>query len=194
MDVARHAFAARGYDGVRTQDIAAAAGISEALIYQHFASKRELYEEVIRQSAAALGDRLSEATSAIPKKERLDRGLEAFVEFVADRSSGWSLLVSRVSDPDLLAYQRDTHRACIRSLTALFAAERGGSRDGGEERQLEQLAEALAGGAEALATWWSEHPRAPRADGVSMLVDFAKRGLESSGSGGAKRSAARRSR
>src|SRR5437868_3088101 len=71
LEVARHAFAARGYDGLRTQEIAKAAGVSEALIYQHFASKRELYEEVVDRSAAALREILAGATTESAKGERL---------------------------------------------------------------------------------------------------------------------------
>ena len=177
LEVARHAFAARGYDGLRTQEIAKAAGVSEALIYQHFTIKRELYEEVVDRSATALRETLGGATTGSAKGERLERGLEAFVEFVADRSSGWSLLVSRVGDPEVLAHQRAAHRSCIEALTELFVAESQGDRS---RRQLEQLAEAIGGGAEALATWWSEHPKASRAEGLSMLVDFARRSLEAS--------------
>jgi AcrR family transcriptional regulator len=179
VDVASHAFAARGYDGVRTQELASAAGVSEALIYQHFASKRELYEEVVRRSAETLDRRLDEATAGAPAGERLERGLEAFVEFVADRSSGWALLVSRVSDADVLAYQREVHRSCIGALLNLFVAEAGGASSARMRRQLEQLTEAIAGGAEALANWWSDNPKARRSEGMSMLVDFARRGLDS---------------
>jgi AcrR family transcriptional regulator len=185
LDVARHAFSARGYDGVRTQELAAAAGISEALIYQHFASKRDLYREVVRRSAEALAERLGDATRGVVPEERLERGLEAFVAFVADRSSGWALLLSRVSDPDILAYQREAYQACMRTLTELFAAE-AGKKSARRGRQLEQLAEAIAGGAEALANWWSDNPNADRAEGMSLIVDFARRGLESIGSPGAE--------
>jgi AcrR family transcriptional regulator len=179
VEVARHAFAARGYDGVRTQDLAAAARVSEALIYQHFATKRDLYEEVVSRSEEALRGRLTEAVTQGPSEQRLARGLEAFVEFVADRSTGWALLVSRVSDAEILAYQREVHSGCIAALAELFAAEAGGSRSGARRRQLEQLAEAIAGGATALANWWSENPKTARREGTAMLVDFAVRGLDS---------------
>src|SRR5207344_2664777 len=44
---ARDAFLASGYAGARTKDIAERAGITEAVIYRHFASKEELFEEAI---------------------------------------------------------------------------------------------------------------------------------------------------
>ena len=39
-------FAARGIDGVSMRDIAQAAGVREAAIYRHFASKEELAREI----------------------------------------------------------------------------------------------------------------------------------------------------
>ncbi len=39
-------FAERGFDAVTTRDIAAAAGVSEALLYRHFASKQHIYEAI----------------------------------------------------------------------------------------------------------------------------------------------------
>ncbi len=44
---ARDAFVARGYSGTSTREIAEAAGVSEALIFRHFESKRRLFEEAI---------------------------------------------------------------------------------------------------------------------------------------------------
>ena len=47
VDAARQAFLAYGYSGARTRDIADRAGVTEALLYRHFASKQELFEEAI---------------------------------------------------------------------------------------------------------------------------------------------------
>lgn len=49
LDAARSVFAERGYEGAKTQQIAAAAKVSEALVYRHFPSKSALYRAVLRQ-------------------------------------------------------------------------------------------------------------------------------------------------
>lgn len=41
-------FAGRGFDAVTTKEIAEVAGISEALLYRHFASKHELYDAILQ--------------------------------------------------------------------------------------------------------------------------------------------------
>jgi AcrR family transcriptional regulator len=178
VEVARNAFAARGYDGVRTQELAKAAGISEALIYQHFTNKADLYREVATRTCEDLGEQLAAVAAVAPAGDRLERGLEAFLAFVADRSSGWAMLASRVSDPEVEPSQRAAYRSCVGALTDLFQAEVGGKRSAAVRRQLEQLAEAIAGGAEALAKYWNDHPKARRAEGTAMLIDFARHGID----------------
>lgn len=44
---ARKVFAARGYQGTRTRDIAGACGINEATIYKHFKGKEDLFLAVL---------------------------------------------------------------------------------------------------------------------------------------------------
>jgi AcrR family transcriptional regulator len=47
IEAARPLFAERGFHAVTVREIAKAAGISEALIYKHFPSKEELYNELL---------------------------------------------------------------------------------------------------------------------------------------------------
>lgn len=49
LEAARKVFAESGYEGAKTQRIAAVAKISEALVYRHYPSKEALYRAVLRQ-------------------------------------------------------------------------------------------------------------------------------------------------
>lgn len=179
IEIARHAFAARGYEGVRTQDIAAVAGVSEALLYRHFESKRDLFLEVMRGSAAALQERVGQAIATAPEGRQLDDALGAFVEFVADRSSGWSMIGAQVADDEIAAAQQVARRECLAVLVDVLAADAGAGRSAAERRRIEQLAEVIAGGAESLAVWWSNNPKVSHQEGEAMLVGFARETLAS---------------
>lgn len=48
LKAAQTEFAKKGYEGTKTQQIAAAAQVSEALVYRHFPSKLALYRAVLR--------------------------------------------------------------------------------------------------------------------------------------------------
>ena len=47
LNVALNAFSSRGFKGTTTKQIAAAAGVAEAVIFQHFPSKEALYSAVL---------------------------------------------------------------------------------------------------------------------------------------------------
>ena len=44
LQAVKRVFAAKGFDGATTRELAEAAGVSEALLYKHFPSKESLYE------------------------------------------------------------------------------------------------------------------------------------------------------
>jgi len=52
LAVAKLLFADKGYHGVSVDEIAKRLGVSPAVLYQHFASKEVLYENVLAQNAA----------------------------------------------------------------------------------------------------------------------------------------------
>lgn len=47
LQVAMRLFSERGFSGTTTKEIAAAAGVSEAIIFRHFANKDELYTAIL---------------------------------------------------------------------------------------------------------------------------------------------------
>jgi len=53
LTAARRCFALHGYAGTTTRSVAAAAGISEALLFKHFSSKAVLYAEILAEECEA---------------------------------------------------------------------------------------------------------------------------------------------
>ncbi len=47
LKAAIESFAQKGFAGTKTKDIAAAAGVSEAILFRHFASKEDLYHAIL---------------------------------------------------------------------------------------------------------------------------------------------------
>ena len=52
LDAATHLFAARGFDGVTTDEIARAAGVNKAMINYHFGGKEGLYRAILLETFA----------------------------------------------------------------------------------------------------------------------------------------------
>jgi AcrR family transcriptional regulator len=179
LQLTSRAFAERGYDGVRTAELAESAGVSEALIYQHFRTKAELYRAAVERSADLLQERLVRAAApGPPLEERLERGIAAFFGFVSEPGNAWTVLTLNVSDPELRAYQRELRARATGAIADLLALDERASRSGLARGQLEQLAEIMVGGAESLATWWAQHPKANQEELVSLLRAFVWSGYD----------------
>jgi AcrR family transcriptional regulator len=179
LQLTSRAFAERGYDGVRTAELAESAGVSEALIYQHFRTKAELYRAAVDRSADIFGERLGPAIApGPPVEERLQRGFDAFLSFVAEPGNAWTVLTLNVSDPELRDYQRELRTRAIGVLADMLALDPRAESSSLQRAELEQLAEIIAGGAEALATWWSQNPKAERSELVSLLTGFVWSGFD----------------
>ena len=55
LRIAVELFSERGFEGTTTKSIAAAAGVSEGIIFQHFATKEELYSSILDYMAKESG-------------------------------------------------------------------------------------------------------------------------------------------
>lgn len=86
-------FGTRGYHNVSMDDVAEAAGVSKALVYQHFESKDELYMEVLTTFQQRIAENVLPAWSQdLPQQERFWRGFVAFFQFVEENKQAWGVL------------------------------------------------------------------------------------------------------
>ena len=87
LETAQALIARTGPEGLRLQDIAAAAGISHPLILHHFGSREGLVRELTRQAVAELRDKLvaAMASSEYSVEQQLDRVFDAFRDGLAQR-------------------------------------------------------------------------------------------------------------
>ncbi len=107
---AERLFAARGFDGVTTRDVASAAGVNISTLHFHWSNKRTLYEAVCRLQARQLlrfverADRTTERQEVPPPIDRIERwvdqSLGLLIENPAIARLAWQS-VSGQSAPDL---------------------------------------------------------------------------------------------
>jgi AcrR family transcriptional regulator len=183
LDSALAVFSQHGYHSASIDDIAGEAGVSKALIYEHFASKQELHADLIARNARELTQRVAGALSGVEVEstsERLATGLEAFFAFVEERRDAWRMLFRDAADPESSAVLDRMVEQVTAEVTVLISQDPGARELArmGEERSLRLLAEMLVGGAQSMANWWTEHPEASRAQLVEIAMDFAWLGLE----------------
>jgi AcrR family transcriptional regulator len=180
LDAAVEAFAARGYDGASMRAIAAASGVTKPVLYDHFASKRDLFVALIETISAGLMRRAAEAMALdLPLGERITAGIDAFFEEVEARpAEARLLLVTPRAEPALAEASRALQDRVTLALADLLAAEPGllaGARD--RPRRLEMAAEFVKQGLHGLAEWWAGHPDVPRAQVAAAAREIVWSGL-----------------
>jgi AcrR family transcriptional regulator len=101
LEVARQVLAQRGFYETTMAEIADSAGVTKPVLYQHFASKRDLYTAVLED----IGERLlaavlSAVASAETPRQQVHLGFEAYVRFVEDDTEGFQILFCGTSRQD----------------------------------------------------------------------------------------------
>jgi AcrR family transcriptional regulator len=175
-DAASALFAERGYAAARLEDIAAAAGVTKQLLYQHFRSKKELHMALLVKHRDGVLGRLAAGMSRPgPLAERIERTTDEWFAYVEENPYASAMLFrDTTGDPDVQAFHRELHATARAANAALLRAEPG--LDIPEER-LEPLAELIRSAITGLAIWWGEHPDVPRSTVVDVAVSVLMNGL-----------------
>ncbi len=93
LDVALEVFAAAGFHGASMNDVAEAAGVTKPVLYQHFDSKRELYQALLEEVGSRLLEAIAKATAeATDGKSQTELGFRAYFRWVADDHDAFKLL------------------------------------------------------------------------------------------------------
>jgi AcrR family transcriptional regulator len=164
-------FGRRGPRDMRMEDIAAAAGVTKAVVYDHFKSKDELHAEVL---ARASDDLVTYVTEAIfefeTPKDRFRAALRATFEIVARRPDIRALLLGQEGpDPKVHRAAVKAHHTARRAIATLYLTNPlflRGRRD--RERRAEHVAQAGMGAINALVALGIEQKLDP-----DYLADLA---------------------
>ncbi|WP_394837326.1 TetR/AcrR family transcriptional regulator [Pendulispora rubella] len=112
------AFSAQPYDEVSLDEIARAAGVSRALIFHYFPTKRDFYIATMQAAASEfLAATVEEAGTPL---ERLNLGLEGHFRYVEEHASGYSALLRGGigSDPEILKIVELTRTHILKVILA----------------------------------------------------------------------------
>jgi AcrR family transcriptional regulator len=175
--VATEVFAQRGYAGASIDEIARRAGVSAPVIYDHFASKRELHERLLERTRDEL---LEMWTTALAGSEspavRIPRSIEAWAAYVEAHPFAARMYFREASgDPEVEAAHRRIHDQARAALTAIVGALPGAEA---YDDSLEMAAEIIRSGLTGLAVWWSEHPEVSRDAIVRTAIAVLWTGFE----------------
>jgi len=176
LAAAKKLFSASGYAATSIDDIAAAAGVTKPVVYDHFSSKQSLYfalmrrlrDELLGAAAASL------SSAAATPRDRFHRAIETFFQQVKrDPAIVSVLFVQSRTEPDL---SREWGRLQAEAMANLKPLARA-LAPGLHPWQLDVAVSFLHHGLNASAEAW---PRsASPAEMADLIVTLMWRGLES---------------
>lgn len=169
LEVALRLFAVRGFAATTMDDIAAAAGVTKPLLYQHFESKRALYLELVDSVARDMLVAIGEATSAADgPRQQVEAGFAAYFNLVVEHQSAFKLLFGSdvPDDPELSGALRRVEDTVAEAVGALIDAGLDS-----EHRRL--LAYAVVGMATGASRHWlaGNNRTGPHALGAPLSED-----------------------
>lgn len=175
-------FAERGYRSASIEEIARRSGVSPPVIYDHFASKLDLYRQLLEVHFAQLRSIWGrDFPGADPPAERAGRAIDAWFSYV-EAHAGAAKLLFREPSGDRRAEEVHAEVAAgsRADVMKLFVAERRaeGAPEALTAESLEMVWVVLRGVLQGLALWWADHPGVSREQVVAMAMNSLWIGFE----------------
>lgn len=126
LDSALEVFATSGFHATSMNDVAEAAGVTKPVLYQHFASKRDLFLELLQDVGGQLQAAILAAAGTAPgPRQQVEAGFAAYFRHVDGNRSAFTVLFgsgARVDSEFTEAVQR-VEAAIAESVAALIDAD-----------------------------------------------------------------------
>ncbi len=174
-DAAAGLFAERGFQGASIDEIARRSGVTPPVLYDHFASKQELYRCLLERHFAELRQVWRENfVGDDPPSRRVARSFDAWFAYIEGHPfAGRMLFRDTTGDPKVGAMHLEVAAGSRAAIMSLFSSQPGAEDVIGPEGEegLEMAWIVMRGVLQGLAMWWYEHPRVPRERVVATAMN-----------------------
>ena len=182
IDSALEEFAAGGYAGTSMGAIAERAGITRAVLYDHFESKQALYLALLEEHEVPFLSHVgARITGSGDVRERMRETIDTVFAFAEQEPTSWRLLFGGdvSGDDEPARARRQVHAQLVGAVTALLAADAEAA--GIEPAALEAIVEMLIGALCGAVEWRRDNPDVSVEELVDAGVDLMWTGLGQSG-------------
>ncbi|MFJ8753525.1 TetR family transcriptional regulator [Streptomyces sp. NPDC102441] len=176
LDIGRALFADKGFEGTSVEEIAARAGVSKPVVYEHFGGKEGLYAVVVDREMRQLLDLVTGALTAGHPRELLEQAAFALLDYIETYTDGFRILVR--DSP--VAQSTGTFASLISDIATQVEDILGLEfKARGFDPKLAPLyAQALVGMVALTGQWWLDVRKPKKAEVAAHLVNLAWHGLE----------------
>ncbi len=176
LDVGRSLFAERGFEATSIEEVAARAGVSKPVVYEHFGGKEGLYAVVVDRELQLILDRFTSALSAPGRpRELLERAALVLLDYIEEDTLGFRVLTRDApvtsGGGTFSSLIGEVARKVEHILADQFDAR-------GYDPQLAELySQALVGMVALVGQWWLDTRSPPKHEVAAHLVNLAYNGL-----------------
>jgi len=176
LEIGRKLFAEKGFEGTSVEEIAASAGVSKPVVYEHFGGKEGLYAVVVDHEIRNLLEAMTSAlTTRARPREILEIAALTLLGYIETESDGFRILVRdspvTQSSGGFASLISDVAGHVEHILAAQFAAR------GFDARVAPLYAQMLVGMVALTGQFWLDHRNVDKAEVAAHLVNLAWNGL-----------------
>jgi AcrR family transcriptional regulator len=175
VEVGRRLFAEKGLDGTSVEEIAAKAGVSKPVVYEHFGGKEGLYAVVVDREMETLLAVITGALHSGHPRELLEQVAFALLDYVEANADGFRILVRDsgvgTSSGGFASLISDIATQVEHILGSEFKTR------GFDPKLATMYSQMLVGMVALTGQWWLDARRPRKAEVVAHLVNLAWNGL-----------------
>jgi AcrR family transcriptional regulator len=176
LDIGRRLFAERGLDGTSIEEIAARAGVSKPVVYEHFGGKEGLYAVVVDREVERF---LALATTLLDGEEdtmaKFEIAAVELLKYIQENSDGFRILV-RDSNPTSGSGTFASLMGDIASQVEHILGDVLKTR-GYDPKLAPIYAQMLVGMVASAGQWWLDERKPKLEEMAAHLVNLAWNGL-----------------
>ena len=175
LGIGRKLFAERGFEGTSIEEIAAQAGVSKPVVYEHFGGKEGLYAVVVDREVERLLTTATEILGGAQTREKFEAAAVALLRYIEDNADGFRILV-RDSHPASGGGNFGSLISDIASQVEYILGDFFRAR-GYDPKLAPMYAQMLVGMVAVTGQWWLD-ARKPKVEVVAAhLINLAWNGL-----------------
>lgn len=176
LDIGRHLFAERGYDGTSIEEVASRAGVSKPVVYEHFGGKEGLYAVVVDREIRQLLATVTEGLGGEMARSKIEAAALALFGYIEENGDGFRILLR---NQPAAAATSGTFAGLLSDVAAhveyIMVADF--KRRGYDTKLAPMYAQMLVGMVAATGQWWLDVRKPKREVVAAHLINLAWNGL-----------------
>ncbi|MDT0263126.1 TetR/AcrR family transcriptional regulator [Jatrophihabitans sp. DSM 44399] len=175
LDVGRALFAEKGFEVTSIEEVAARAGVSKPVVYEHFGGKEGLYAVVVDRAMRSLLDAVISALTGNNPRALVEQATLALLTYIEEETDGFRILVRdspvATSTGTFSSLLNDIASQVEYVLRQEFSARHFNADLAGMYSQM------LVGMVALTGQWWLEVRQPSREEVAAHLVNLGWNGL-----------------